>query len=89
MCKCRCAELYYLYGSALALEAEETDDALFGPSVPVQLPMHVRLLSFLREGGRKGGRKGGRGRESGRESGGAVWRKGESEGRREREGGRE
>ena len=34
-----CAELYYLYGSALALEAEETDDALFGPSVPAQLPV--------------------------------------------------
>ena len=34
-----CAELYYLYGSALALEAEETDDNLFGPSVPAQLPV--------------------------------------------------
>lgn len=34
-----CAQLYYLYGSALALEAEENDDALFGPSVPSQLPI--------------------------------------------------
>ena len=38
-----CAQLYYLYGSALALEAEEADDALFGPSVPSKLPLQVPL----------------------------------------------
>jgi len=38
-----CAQLYYLYGSALALEAEEADDALFGPSVPSQLPLARHL----------------------------------------------
>lgn len=30
----RCAELYYLYGTALALEADQLDgDELFGPQV--------------------------------------------------------
>jgi hypothetical protein len=40
-----CAELYYLYGSALALEAEETDDNLFGPSVPARLPVEQVLIT--------------------------------------------
>jgi hypothetical protein len=34
-----CAELYYLYGTALALEADQLDgDELFGPQVPFAAP---------------------------------------------------
>ncbi|KAJ1480543.1 hypothetical protein T484DRAFT_2022664, partial [Baffinella frigidus] len=48
-----CAELYYLYGSALTMEAEQTDgDSLFGPNVPTRVAMRVNMSQS--QGGEEG-----------------------------------